>query len=108
MTHEKCTAKPTPTKSRTTNNARPSLPLRPWPRGGPTPTVIAHHSAKDKDHGLASAKREEVFRSWASPNIRTFVSPQGPTRVAVLMDGADRDVVRGAMMSQYGEEASDA
>ena len=39
------------------------------------------------------------------PDVR---QPQGPTRVAVLMDGADRDVVRGAMMSQYGEEASDA
>jgi hypothetical protein len=30
-------------------------------------------------------------------NIRTFVDPQNPTRVALLMDVADMDVVMGAM-----------
>ena len=64
------------------------------------PTVIAPHSVKDKDHWLASPKREEVFGPWASPNIRTFVDPQGPTGVAGLMDVADRDVVMGAMRSK--------
>ncbi len=53
------------------------------------PTVIAHHDVKDKDHWLASPKREEFFGPLGVTNIRTFVDPQNPTRVAVLMDVAD-------------------
>ena len=61
------------------------------------PTVIAHHNVKDTKHWLASPKREEVFGPLGVTNIRTFVDPENPTRVAVLMDVADLDVVMGAM-----------
>ncbi len=61
------------------------------------PTVIGHHNVKDKDHWLASPKREEVFGPLGVTNIRTFVNPQDPTDVAVLMDVADLDVVMKAM-----------
>ena len=61
------------------------------------PTVIAHHDVKDTQHWLASPKREEVFGPLGVTNIRTFVSPQNPTQVAVLMDVADMDVVMAAM-----------
>ncbi|HEX4726363.1 MAG TPA: hypothetical protein VH298_01105 [Jatrophihabitans sp.] len=61
------------------------------------PTVIAHHDVKDKDHWLASPKREEVFGPLGVTNIRTFVNPQQPTQVAVLMDVADLDAVMAAM-----------
>jgi hypothetical protein len=61
------------------------------------PTVIGHHDVKDKDHWLASPKREEVFGPLGVTNIRTFVNPQNPTQVAVLMDVADMDVVMAAM-----------
>jgi hypothetical protein len=64
------------------------------------PTVIAHHDVKDKDHWLASPKREEVFGPLGVTNIRTFVDPQNPTRVAVLMDVADMDVVMAAMETE--------
>ncbi len=64
------------------------------------PTVIAHHDVTDKDHWLASPKREEVFGPLGVTNIRTFVDPQNPTRVAVLMDVADMDVVMGAMRTE--------
>ena len=64
------------------------------------PTVIAHHDVKDKDHWLASPKREEFFGPLGVTNIRTFVDPQNPTRVAVLMDVADMDVVMGAMQTE--------
>jgi len=64
------------------------------------PTVIAHHDVLDKDHWLASPKREEVFGPLGVTNIRTFVNPQNPTKVAVLMDVADLDVLMGAMQSQ--------
>src|SRR5665213_519750 len=61
------------------------------------PTVIGHHNVKDKDHWLASPKREEVFGPLGVTNIRTFVNPQDPTQVAVLMDVADLDVMMKAM-----------
>ena len=69
------------------------------------PTVIGHHDVKDKDHWLASPKREEVFGPLGVTNIRTFVDPQNPTRVALLMDVADMDVVMGAMQTEAMAEA---
>jgi hypothetical protein len=69
------------------------------------PTVIAHHDVKDKDHWLASPKREEFFGPLGVTNIRTFVDPQNPTRVAVLMDVADMDAVMGAMETEAAAEA---
>jgi hypothetical protein len=69
------------------------------------PTVIGHHDVKDKDHWLASPKREEVFGPLGVTNIRTFVNPQNPTQVAVLMDVADMDVLMTAMQSPALAEA---
>ena len=69
------------------------------------PTVIAHHDVKDKDHWLASPKREEFFGPLGVTNIRTFVDPQNPTRVAVLMDVADMDVVMAEMDSAAAADA---
>jgi hypothetical protein len=69
------------------------------------PTVIAHHDVKDKDHWLASPRREEVFGPLGVTNIRTFSDPQNPTRVAVLMDVADMDAVMDAMQTQAMADA---
>jgi hypothetical protein len=69
------------------------------------PTVIAHHDVKDKDHWLASPKREEFFGPLGVTNIRTFVDPQNPTRVAVLMDVSDMDAVMAAMSTEAAAEA---
>ena len=69
------------------------------------PTVIAHHDVKDKDHWLASPKREEIFGPLGVTNIRTFVDPQNPTRVAILMDVADMDAVMGAMNTKAMDDA---
>jgi hypothetical protein len=69
------------------------------------PTVIAHHDVKDKDHWLTSPKREEFFGPLGVTNIRTFVDPQNPTRVALLMDVADMDAVMGAMETEAAAEA---
>ena len=69
------------------------------------PTVIAHHDVKDKDHWLASPKREEVFGPLGVTNIRTFIDPQNPAQVAVLMDVADMDVLMAAMQSEAMAEA---
>jgi hypothetical protein len=69
------------------------------------PTVIGYHDVKDTDHWLASPKREEFFGPLGVTNIRTFVDPEQPTRVAVLMDVADMDAVMSAM---EGEDAAAA
>lgn len=70
------------------------------------PTVIGHHDiSKGKDHWLASPKREEIFGPLGVTNIRTFVDPENPSKVAVLMDVADLDVLMASMQSQ---EAADA
>jgi hypothetical protein len=69
------------------------------------PTVIAHHDVTDTDHWLASPKREELFGPLGVTNIRTFVNPEQPTKVAVLMDVPDMDAVMNAMQNQ---EAADA
>jgi hypothetical protein len=60
------------------------------------PTVMAYHDVKDKDHWLASPKREEFFGPLGVTNIRTFVDPDNPTRVGLVMDVPDMDAVMGA------------
>ena len=69
------------------------------------PTIIGYHSVVDTDHWLASPKREEFFGPLGVTNIRTFVDPQNRTRVAVLMDVADMDVLMGAMQSEGAAQA---
>jgi hypothetical protein len=69
------------------------------------PTVFGHHDVKDKDHWLASPKREEIFGPLGVTNIRTFVNPQNPTQVGILMDVADMDVVMAAMQTPALAEA---
>ena len=69
------------------------------------PTVVAHHDVKDTEHWLASPKREEFFGPLGVTNIRTFVDPQNPTRVGVLMDVADMDAVMNAMQTPGAAEA---
>lgn len=69
------------------------------------PTVIGHHDVKDTEHWLASPKREEFFGPLGVTNIRTFVDPQKPTRVAVLMDVPDMEALTAAMQSPGAAEA---
>jgi hypothetical protein len=62
------------------------------------PTVIGHHDiSKGKDHWLTSPKREEVFGPLGVSGIRTFVDPQDPNHVAILMEVEDLDRVMGAL-----------
>ena len=69
------------------------------------PTVFAHHDVKDTDHWLASPKREEFFGPLGVTNIRTFVDPENPTRVGILMDVPDMDAVMAAMETEEASEA---
>jgi hypothetical protein len=69
------------------------------------PTVVAYHDVKDTEHWLASTKLEEIFGPLGVTNIRTFVDPEKPTRVGVLMDVADLDAVLAAMETEEAAEA---
>ena len=69
------------------------------------PTVIGYHDVKDTEHWLASPKREEVFSPLGVTNIRTFVNPDNPTKVAVLMDVPDLDAVTASMQTQEMADA---
>ena len=69
------------------------------------PTVMAYHDVKDKDHWLASPKREEFFGPLGVTNIRTFVDPENPTRVGLVMDVADMDAVMAAMKTPPAADA---
>jgi hypothetical protein len=69
--------------------------------------VIAHHDVNDTEHWLASPKREEFFGPLGVTNIRTFVDPQNPSHVAVLMDVSDMDAVMAAMQTEGAVAAMD-
>jgi hypothetical protein len=73
--------------------------------GGTMPAVIGHHDVTDTEHWLASPRREEFFGSLGVTNIRTFVNPDQPTQVAVLMDVADLDALMAAMQTGSGVAA---
>ena len=69
------------------------------------PTVMAYHDVKDKDHWLASPKREDFFGPLGVTNIRTFVDPENPTRTGLVMDVPDMDAVMAAMQTQAAADA---
>lgn len=70
------------------------------------PTVIGHHDiTKGKEHWLSSPKRAEIFGALGVTNIRTFVNPENPSQVAVLMDVPDMDALMEAMQSEAAAEA---
>ncbi|WP_192257450.1 hypothetical protein [Mesorhizobium silamurunense] len=70
------------------------------------PTIIGHHDiSKDANHWLTSPKREELFGPLGITNIRTFVDPQNPKRVAVMMDVPDMDKLAAVMQSKAAADA---
>lgn len=70
------------------------------------PTIVAHHKiTKGAEHWLKSPKRAEVFGAIGVTNIRTFVDPQDPTRVAVMMDVPDMDAMAKMMESPAAADA---
>ena len=68
------------------------------------PTVIAYHDVSDTDHWLASGKRDEFLAPLGVTGIRTFVDPQNPKRVGLLMDIPDMDAVMAALQTENGAE----
>jgi hypothetical protein len=70
------------------------------------PTVIVYHDiVKDTEYWLSSPKREEFFGPLGVTNIRTFVDPQNPRRVGLVMDIPDLDAFGAAMDGPPAAEA---
>ncbi len=67
------------------------------------PTVIAHHDVADTDHWLHSSKRDEFFGPLGVTGIRTFVDPENPNRVAVLMEVPDIDAAMAKLQAEGAE-----
>jgi hypothetical protein len=56
--------------------------------GADVPTVVAYHEVDDTDHWLASPKRAEFFGPIGI-GFRTFVNPENPTHVALILELPD-------------------
>jgi hypothetical protein len=70
------------------------------------PTIVAHHNiTKGSKHWLTSPKRNELFAPLGVTNIRTFVDPQNPDRVAVMMDVPDMNALMAAMQTKAAADA---
>ena len=70
------------------------------------PTVIAHHNiTKGSKHWLTSTKRKEFFGPLGITNVRTFVDPQNPNRVAVMADVPNMDALMAAMKTKAAADA---
>ena len=70
------------------------------------PTIVGYHDiTTGQDHWLRSPKRKELFGPLGCTNIRTFVDPQNPKRVAVMMDVPDMNALTAAMKSQAAADA---
>lgn len=70
------------------------------------PTIVGHHDiTKGSKHWLTSPKRQELFGPLGVTNIRTFVDPKNPNRVAVMMDVPDMDALMTAMQTKAAADA---
>ena len=71
------------------------------------PTIIITHEVTDTDHWLSSPRREELLPSLGASNLRTFVNPQDRTKVGLVMDIADLDVLF-AVLENPSDEVAEA
>lgn len=68
------------------------------------PKIVATHEVDDVAHWLASPKREELFAGVVT-EIKTFVHPDDPNRVALFMDVSDMDAFEKLLKSDAGAAA---
>jgi hypothetical protein len=68
-------------------------------------TVIGYHDVKDQKHWLASPMREKFFGPLGVTNIRKFIDPTNPKRVAIMMDVPDMAKLQAAMQAPGAAEA---
>lgn len=67
-------------------------------------TLMITHEVDDVKHWLASSKRQEIFGPMGI-NLRTFVDPEGSSRVGLVAEIPDMAAFREFMQSQTVAEA---
>ena len=68
-------------------------------------TILIHHGInKDLKHWLSSPARKQALEPIGVTNMRLFVDPQDPTRVAFTADVADMDAFNTVMQSKVASD----
>ena len=67
-------------------------------------TMMVFHEVNDVGHWLASPKREEFFGPMGM-TARTFIDPENPNRVGLIVEAPDSDTFRRALESKEAAEA---
>ena len=67
------------------------------------PTIIVTHDVGDTDHWLASPVREQALSALGVSDIRTFVNSQDRTKVGIVAEVADLDVLMAALANPSPE-----
>ncbi len=67
-------------------------------------TMMVFHEVDDVGHWLASPKREEFFGPMGM-TARTFIDPENPNRVGLIVEAPDNDSFRRALESKEAAEA---
>jgi hypothetical protein len=70
------------------------------------PNIIGYHEVADVDHWLSSDMREKAFGPLGITNIRTYVDPTNPKRVAISADVPDVDALVAYLQSEDGAAAA--
>ena len=68
------------------------------------PTVLVYHEIDDKEHWLASPKREELLAPMGIKH-RTFLDPQNEHRAAVLFEVPDMAAFQSMMTAPSTADA---
>jgi hypothetical protein len=68
------------------------------------PTLMVVHQVDDVDHWLASPKREEFFGPRGM-SVRTFVDPQSPGRVGLIVEVPSIEAFEQAIAEPEAAEA---
>ena len=68
------------------------------------PTVVLIHEVDDVDHWLAAPTRDAVFGP-AGITHRTFVDPENPNRVGLIVDVPDMETFQELMGSAVAADA---
>jgi hypothetical protein len=67
-------------------------------------TMMVFHEVDDVDHWLASPRREEFFGPMGM-TARTFIDPERPNRVGLIVEAPDSDTFRRALETKEAAEA---
>jgi hypothetical protein len=69
------------------------------------PKVVVHHDVKDRDLWLASEVRGQAFSSQGVTELRTYIDPTNPKRVALTANVPDLDALAAFLQTDEAAQA---